>query len=149
MFFTLYVILYITFRFCNPPFKVMKTFDRQEYLSRYTGILHAVTVVIIAYLAMFKLCDDPTVSVYTSTECILKPRKLNYYSVQFSLGFFLYDFLLCFLLMRDFSALGIQMLFHHIAAILSFTYVLLNNPHWTMYIVTMNQFTEISATGVE
>lgn len=142
--FVVFTLFYLLLLAISPTFRAMKTIEKQDYISRVLGVLHAVIVVTAAYLTMYKLCEDPTTTVFSSVQCINKPRRLVYHSVQLSLGFFFYDFLLCFVIMRDFSALGFQMLCHHIVAIISFSYVLLVKPQFTMYIVTMNQFTEIS-----
>ena len=59
----------------------------------------------------------------------------------------MYDYVLCAIVVKDFTPFGYQTYFHHTAAISSFLFVLVLDNHGA-YVITAigNQFTEISTS---
>ena len=47
--------------------------SKREYCSRILGEIHATIVSPLATYACFYSCDDPTQSIFSSDECLMKP----------------------------------------------------------------------------
>jgi len=67
------------------------------------------------------------------------------HTLTITIGYLMFDFVLCAFVIKDFTPLGYQTYFHHLGASATFILALLLDNHGAYIITAMsNQFTEIS-----
>ena len=49
--------------------------NKREYISRNVGDLHALIAVPLSFYCCFYGCEDPTQTIFSSEECLMKPQK--------------------------------------------------------------------------
>lgn len=91
------------------------------------------------------LSEPSEENIFTSQRCYTEPKIFHAHTLTITIGYLIFDFVLCAFVVKDFTALGYQTYFHHIGAITSFLLVLFLDNHGAYLITAIgNQFTEIS-----
>jgi len=92
------------------------------------------------------MCDDKTKTIFDSNECYKDPKMFHEYSAAITVGYLTFDFIFSAFILQDFTALGLQTIFHHLTAALGYTLaMIMNNPGIYLMLAVGNQHTEVSA----
>lgn len=92
--------------------------NKREYISRNVADLHALIAAPLSYYVCFHACDDPTKSIFTSDECLMKPQKSQLYLIAISTGYVTYDVFICVFELGYTLSKGGDFIAHHIVGII-------------------------------
>ena len=136
----------VLFRSKNSAFQTLDKAKKLEYVARLTSSLHAVIVTFTSTIGCFYMCDDTSKTIFTSMECFSTPKMYHAYTIAITTGYLAFDFILSACVLKDFTSLGLQTLFHHITSGTGFFLASIVDHQSAFLILCMaNQHTEISA----
>lgn len=84
---------------------MMDSKKQAEYIGRYVAIIHGIIVTFLAYIGIFMLCNIEGSNILTDYECLSNPKNFHQFSALITVGYLIYDFFVCLILMRDYSSL--------------------------------------------
>lgn len=127
-------------------FQQLDKAKKLDYIARVTSSLHAIIVTVTSTIGCFYMCDDTSKTIFTSMQCLNTPKIYHAYTTQITTGYLTFDFILSVCVLKDFSSLGMQTLFHHVTAGGGFFLASIID-HQSAYLILClaNQHTEISA----
>ena len=71
-----YVTKFVSNLIGNETFQKLSPKVKAEYHSRVVSTIHGTTAFVLAYISVWRSCDDPNESIFTSTECIMNPKPV-------------------------------------------------------------------------
>ena len=92
--------------------------NKREYYSRNVADIHAWIAAPLSLYCVFYICDDPTQSIFTSQECLMKPQKAQLYLIAISTAYVTYDVIFCVIELGYTMRNGGDFIAHHIVGII-------------------------------
>merc|ERR1712127_217236 len=87
---------------------------RFEVCQKIVQYPHHIFQAYLAVLNMLYLCDIPFGQFMCDETCLFSYKPLVSHSIMFSIGYFIYDLALIVFVIKDFTILGKQLIFHHL-----------------------------------
>ena len=91
---------------------------KREYYSRVVADLHSAISAPLSTYVCFYCCDDPNENIFSSTECLLKPHRLQVIVIAISTGYVTYDTFICIKELDYTLKSGGDFIAHHIVGII-------------------------------
>ena len=127
----------------DQDFKQLDPRKQADIISRIVAMIHATIASVLGYLILFHSCNEPGKTMINDDFCLMNPSKFLTFASVLSAGYLLYDILVCFLLVKDKSALMKQTYLHHclgLIGVLGSMYA----GKWNISISSVSMITEIS-----
>ena len=99
---------------------------RKEYYSRIVSDVHALVATTAAIITVYYSCDDHYQTIFTSLECINKPKLVALYIITISSAYCVYDIYICLIEIKFTAFECKDYIFHHVVGVLGALLVLVS-----------------------
>eukprot|EP00347_Sterkiella_histriomuscorum_P001061 403373482 len=140
----IYISLHKFLILLSREYEMMNNKQRAQYIDAYIAIIHAIAVTFLAFIGIFMTCDKRDSHMLNDQDCLRNPKNFHQFSALVTIGYLVFDFFVCAILIRDNTSLQYQTYAHHIIGASAFYMALVMENNVPLSAAIINQFTEIS-----